>query len=121
MMRRQARTNQLLGILARRMRSRRKTLGLTQEQLAEKADLSANYIAKLELGDRIPSFSTLVCIAEALDIEVYELLSVSKGRPDIGAAQEIERVMKSLNEEDAEFLLSELQNIAHYIKSLRKK
>jgi transcriptional regulator with XRE-family HTH domain len=108
-------------ILARRMRSRRKTLGLTQEQLAEKADLSANYIAKLELGDRIPSFSTLVCIAEALDIEVFELLSVSKGKPGIGAAQEVERVMKSLSEEDAEFLLSELQNIAHYIKSLRRK
>lgn len=120
MMRTQAKTNQLLKTLAGRMRERRKSLGLTQEQLAEKSGLSPNYIAKLEIGDRIPSLSTLIRLAESLHIEVYELLAVYAGRPWTGAAQEVERVMESLSERDSEFLLGEFRNIAEYIRSLRQ-
>ncbi|MEN6521083.1 MAG: helix-turn-helix transcriptional regulator [Armatimonadota bacterium] len=121
MMKQQTKTEQLLSTLAQRMRDRRKTLGITQEQLAERSDLSTNYIAKLELGKRVPSFGTLISLAEALDVEVYELLTVSTERPWAGAAQEVERVMALLNEQDSQFLLGEFQNIAHYIRSLRKE
>ena len=119
MMRMQAQMKQLLGTLAARMRERRKSLGLTQEQLAEKSGLSANYIGKLEIQDRIPSLRTLATLAAALELEAHELLFAPAGRPWAGPAQEVERVMECLDKQDAEFILSEFQNIAHYIKSLR--
>ena len=120
MMRRQAKINRLLDALAERMRERRKSLGITQEQLAEKSGLSANYIAKLEIGHGVPSLGTLVRLAEALEVETYELIAVYSGQPWRGPAREVERVMKSLTTQDAEFLLGEFQNIADYIKSMRK-
>jgi len=53
MMRRQQRIDRLLKTVATRMRERRKSLGLTQEQLAEQSGLSANHIAKPEIGLRL--------------------------------------------------------------------
>jgi transcriptional regulator with XRE-family HTH domain len=120
MMTTMATMNGLISTLAARMRERRRSLGLTQEQLAEKSDLSANYIAKLEIEDRVPSLQALLSLASALDMEVYELLFSPPGRPWAGAAQEVERVMGSLDKQDAEFILSEFQNIAGYIRGLRK-
>ena len=110
----------LLKTLAARMRERRRSLGITQEQLADKADLSPNYVGKMELGERVPSFRTLVRLAEALEVEVYELLAVSAGRPWIGAAREMERVVEQLDQQDAAFILREFQHTADYIRSLRK-
>ena len=53
----------------------RKKLNLTQEQLAEKSDLSISYIKQLELGHiyKNISFVSMAKIAIALGIEVDEL------------------------------------------------
>jgi hypothetical protein len=60
-------------------------------------------------------------MAQALEVEVYELLAISAERPWTGVAHEVERVMESLSEQDAAFILNEFQHIAHYLKSLRKE
>lgn len=120
MMRREQKVNQLLRVLAMRMRERRKSLGLTQEQLAEKSGLTPNYVGKLEICHSSPSFSALVILAEALEVEVHELLAMDADRPWLVASQEVQRVMDSLGEQDAEFILSEFHHFADYIKSLRK-
>ena len=46
---------------------------LTQEDLAEKCDFSIPYISQLELGLHMPSFKKLEILAEALEIEPFEL------------------------------------------------
>ena len=46
---------------------RRRTLGLTQTQLAEKAEVSQSYIAKLEARKIEPSYSRVRAILEVLD------------------------------------------------------
>ena len=42
------------------IRRRRKALGMTIEQLAEKAELTPNYLGTLEVGRRDPSLSTVL-------------------------------------------------------------
>lgn len=42
-------------LFGRRLRELRKERDLTQEALAEAADLSGNYISDLELGLKVPS------------------------------------------------------------------
>jgi transcriptional regulator with XRE-family HTH domain len=61
--------------LARQIRTRRKTIGLTQEQLAKRMHVSRNYVARLEMGDRKnPSLAILKRLAKALGVPVTALL-----------------------------------------------
>jgi transcriptional regulator with XRE-family HTH domain len=52
-------------------------MGLTQEKLAEKANMSLHYLAILELARKFPSGEMLKRLAEALEIEPHELFTVS--------------------------------------------
>lgn len=47
---------------------------LTQQELAEKADMKQSALARLESGNTKPRKSTLKKIAEALEIELEQLL-----------------------------------------------
>lgn len=59
--------------LGKNIKVRRKALGLTQQELAEKMDMSLNFIGKIEVAFSKPSLETLIQIAEALDTSVSEL------------------------------------------------
>ncbi len=56
----------------------RKRLKYSQEKLAELSDLSKTSIGTIERGKSKPSIETLEKIAKALDIELKELVDVSK-------------------------------------------
>jgi HTH-type transcriptional regulator, cell division transcriptional repressor len=62
-------------LFGRRLRELRKERGLTQEALAESADLSGNYISDLELGLKVPSLTILVRLSQALEVATTELLA----------------------------------------------
>ena len=62
-------------LFGRRLRELRQSRDLTQEALAEAADLSGNYISDLELGLKVPSLTIMVRLSEALDIGVGDLLT----------------------------------------------
>jgi len=72
----------LLSFNTRKHRRRRK---LSQFSLAAKADLSTNFVADIEAGNTWVSSLTLIKLAKALEIEVYELLKPDKtdGPPNI--------------------------------------
>ena len=48
--------------------------GLTQENLAERVDLSVSYISEIENGKKRPSLKTLEKIAAALDVSLVSLM-----------------------------------------------
>ena len=60
-------------ILAANLRENRRKKGLTQEKLAEMADISLRYLAMLELGNSFPSGDMLEKLAKALDIQAFQL------------------------------------------------
>ncbi|MDR2477553.1 MAG: helix-turn-helix domain-containing protein [Treponema sp.] len=64
-------------ILARNFKINRQKLGLTQEQLAEKADVSTHYIAMIETRNKYPKPEMLERLAQALEVEPHQLFSVS--------------------------------------------
>lgn len=55
------------------LRSERERQKLTQEKLAEKADLDPGYISGIERGIRNPSILSVVRIAKALGTTVSDL------------------------------------------------
>ncbi len=68
------REKQLLGILAKNVRSLRKEVGLSQEELAFECDIDRTYISKVERGIANPSLLVLLKIADILKIEIKDLL-----------------------------------------------
>lgn len=60
-------------ILSENIKSLRKKLGWSQEQLAEKTGVSAPYITQIEVGKRTPSLDIVEKLAIALGVE-YKIL-----------------------------------------------
>ena len=60
-------------VLGERLRSLRKEAGLTQEELAERAELSFKYYAEVERGLRNPSLRSMEKIANALGVGMDDL------------------------------------------------
>ena len=86
--------------MAENIKEKRRKIGLTQEKLAEKAGMSLQYLAMLELGNKFPSGEMLDRLAIALNIETYELLAI---KPSANNELEILRndiiyEVKTLNE-----------------------
>ncbi len=54
---------------------RRREQGLTQEQLAEKTDVSSNSISRIERGQLVPALTTLIDICNALEIGADTILA----------------------------------------------
>ena len=59
--------------LGRNVRKRREQIDLTQENLAEKAELDRTYISDIERGARNLSLSSILRIAKALGTTVSDL------------------------------------------------
>jgi len=67
--------NKQIGIKIKLLRVK---LKLSQEKLAELAEVNKNTIGMIERGEISPSIETLDKIAKALSIELKELVDVSK-------------------------------------------
>lgn len=69
------RNERLISSFAAALRHRRKAAGLSQEELAFKADLSTSYISLLETRNRQPTLTVLAAICEQLDVSMSDLLA----------------------------------------------
>ena len=50
------------------VKERREELGISQKELAEKADISQSFLCDIEQGRSKPSIDTAVKLADALDV-----------------------------------------------------
>ena len=105
----------LLIILGTQIRNRRKTLGLTQEDLAEAAGLSVNFIGRIEIGEKTPSLGTITCLAKVLNVEASDLFE----REHVKWLDEVQELVRKLPEPDAEFAVSKFKEIVDYLIQVR--
>ena len=106
--------------LGRRIKALRQKTGLTQEELAEIADLHVSYIGHVEKGTKQSSLKTIRKISDALNISLAELFNFTK-KPKIKkediAVKYLYKVITSLNKKDRDFLI----NIIKMIITFKKK
>lgn len=62
-------------LLGNTIRERRKQAKLSQEKLAELADLHPNYVGEVERGEKTISIDALVRLAKALDVRLRDLVA----------------------------------------------
>ena len=67
--------------LGMRIRTLRKALGLTQQGLAEKTQVSRIYIQALESNRRTPSMKLLSRLADSLEVEIQDLVKTASTSP----------------------------------------
>jgi transcriptional regulator with XRE-family HTH domain len=60
--------------LARTIQKLRKAQHLTQEELAERLNVSQSWLARIETGREVPSLKRLQRIARALAVKVKDLI-----------------------------------------------
>lgn len=64
----------ILRLLGDRVREMRKERGLSQEALAELADIHVNHLRRIELGQANPTYLVMLRLAAALGISLPRLL-----------------------------------------------
>lgn len=60
-------------LIGRRIKELRKRRGFSQEQLAEKAETSQNYLSRMERGTENPTLDKLIKLSNALEVEMWEM------------------------------------------------
>ena len=72
--------NYYFNLIRKNIKKYREMRGITQQELADKTDLSMNYIAKIESKKMQRGFtiSTLSRIADALDIDIRNFFDEEK-------------------------------------------
>ena len=100
--------------LAKRIKDARKSKGWTQSVLAEKADVSNNTIAKLEIGYTTVSLKTILTIANVLDVDINYLLGGTPNISTIADGSFIDELMRDFGEKDKEFLVQIITALRAY-------
>lgn len=81
------------GEVGSRIRDRRVAMGLSQEALAEQADLSPPYISHIERGVKGPSLSALIRLATVLDVTLDYLLAGSQPADTSAYASDVQALL----------------------------
>lgn len=60
-------------LIGRRIQELRKRSGLSQEKVAEKADINPHYLSRIECGKENPTLDMLIKLSTALEVEMWEI------------------------------------------------
>jgi transcriptional regulator with XRE-family HTH domain len=66
----------LIIVVGERIRALRIKKKISQEELANEADIPLSQIGRIERGENNPTISTLYVIAQALEVELKELVNI---------------------------------------------
>jgi transcriptional regulator with XRE-family HTH domain len=101
--------------LAERIKALRRAAGLTQEGLAEKADISPEYLSRLETTRQVPSLDTVVDLAEALQTTPAALLADPKEEAGDERIVRIAAMLGGVDEGAAAFVEAQIADWVNYL------
>jgi len=77
--------------LGKRIKEIRLSRKMTLAELAEKSDFTKGYLSKLENSEKGPPVSTLMRLAQALDVSISEVFGETEGSDKISLVKKTER------------------------------
>lgn len=101
-------------VFGRRVRAIRKANRLTLDQAAEKVQLDAKYLARIERGEKRPSFETIFALSRVFNVPVSALFMFDREEKD--ARNLRRRIDKLLNQCNPEQLLQAYRHIQAIIE-----
>ena len=86
-------------LIGLRIKELRKSKGLSQEELAERAETSPNYLSRMERGTENPTLDMLIKLANALEVEMWEMFDFGHEVSRKELREDMGRFLKELDEE----------------------
>ena len=106
--------------LGEQIRTARKAMGLTQDQLASESHVSVKYIANIERGKQNPSFDILIAIYRVLPLSLDSIIN-----PELPYAEqeckELSAIYLSCPPDMRKTLMDSTRSLAGYLKELNEK
>ena len=99
-----------------RVRHHRKKNGLSQEELAERAETSRVYISNIERGEAAPSLEVLLSIANALSVSADDLLAGNLLSANMGNTEEEMDILFDCSQEESRILLESMKAIKQVLR-----
>ena len=87
------------------IKTKRKEKGLTQEELAEKINVTEKAISRWETGRGTPDISLLIPLSKALDISVSELLNGKEDKQEEKNIKDIIKYIDTTNKKKNRFII----------------
>ena len=103
-------------VLSERIRRLRHQRNLTQEQLAELADLSVVYVSNVECARRVPSLETLLTLCHVLKCTPDELLDGFYPARADSTPDDIKKLFDRSTNSEKQFMLSVCSAFVHFLK-----
>lgn len=102
-----------------RIRKRRESCGLSQAQLAERAEISTQHVSNVENARSKIGLERLVAIANVLDSSVDELIcgSIKRGRTVYNS--EIAELLEDFTDMEIKMLPDVLRHVKYFYKSVK--
>lgn len=107
--------------LGQRIREERTKYRLTQEQLAEAADINESYVGQVERGEKNPSLETVVSIANSLGVTVDYLLQEEVKVEPNNLINELISITRDKDPDELRLMINICRMISEYSKKLRKE
>ncbi len=99
-----------MGYKIKRLRQKK---GLTQEELAEMADISVRSLSGIEIGENFMSAQTMEKILDCLGITINELFSAEHLKPTDELISEIKTIIESVKDDR-----DKIENIYKIVKAV---
>lgn len=97
---------EIKGLFGKRIKELRQNLGLSQEELAERAEISSRYLSRVEMGQQFPSIDTLVKLANALNVELKDFFEFAHEIPNVRELKEtLDGLLKEADEDRLRLLV----------------
>ena len=104
-----------------RMRAIRKTLRMTQAEVANAVGVDPSFYGQIERGSGIPSIRTLLAVARVFGIEPADLLpSRREPRNDV-QQQALSRALSELRPNEKKMILGVVSDMVYRFKSRKKQ
>lgn len=102
-------TKKLIGM---RIKELRRSKGLSQEQLAEKADINSKYLSRIERGTENPTLDMFIKLANALEVEMWEMFDFGHVVSNKELKGAIQNIAKTADERTLRLALKILRAVA---------
>lgn len=101
-----------------RVKQARLNAGLTQEELAEKANMSSSFISRLENGKILPSIKKLLMLADIMNVGLEDLLRDffrHTGEPSDALTEQIFYQVDMMTVPEKQYLLSFVESFKNFM------
>lgn len=85
-------------LIGKRIQELRKARGLSQEKIAERADISPTYLSRIECGRENPTLDMLIKLSKALEVEMWEMLDFGHVASHKELKESIQSLIKTSDE-----------------------